>query len=69
MAQAKTGNSAARIMIVDDNPEFLNGLKLTLEMENYTVITALNGSQALEILKTAEKKGTNALPDIVLTDI
>lgn len=69
MAQAKTGNSAARIMIVDDNPEFLNGLKLTLEMENYTVITALNGSQALEILKTAEKKGTNALPDIILTDI
>lgn len=69
MTQASIENRTARIMIVDDNPEFLDGLKLTLEMENYTVITAVNGSNALETLDAAMDDGDGTLPDLILTDI
>ncbi len=64
-------NTTARIMIVDDNPEFLAGLKLTLEMENYTVISAADGQQALDILEDAlaMRKGISPLPDLILVDI
>ncbi len=69
MAQTGSENTSARIMIVDDNPEFLNGLKLTLEMENYEVIAAADGSKALKILETAVEQRNGVLPDIILTDI
>lgn len=69
MVQTGIENTSAKIMIVDDNPEFLNGLKLTLEMENYAVITAVDGANALEALESAVEQGNGALPDIILTDI
>ncbi len=69
MAQTNFKNTSARIMIVDDNPEFLNGLKLTLEMENYEVTAATDGSKALKILETAIEQKNGVLPDIILTDI
>ena len=72
----------ALIMVVDDNPEFLSGIKLTLEMEGYKVWTALNGQEAMNVLKVAllnflqgerdEKPhdGERAhLPDLILADI
>lgn len=63
------------IMVVDDNPEFLSGIELTLEMEGYKVLTALNGQHALDKLKTAFRgKGSEGpslkrLPDLILADI
>lgn len=61
----------ARIMIVDDNQAFLNGLKLTLEMENYAVVPATDGQQALDMLNSAlgGQNGSPPLPDLILTDI
>ncbi len=71
MTTSKAPPIFARIMIVDDNPEFLDGLKLTLEMENYTVISAVDGNGALEMLESAlsAENGTAQLPDLILTDI
>jgi len=61
--------SPTRILIVDDNPEFLGGLKLTLEMENYIVDTAINGKDAIEKLQIAIESNASHIPDLILTDI
>lgn len=50
------------ILVVDDNPELVDGVKLTLEMEDFQVLTATNGQEALEILE-------RSTPDLILTDI
>lgn len=42
----------ATILVVDDQPELLAGLALTLEAVGYRVLTAANGMQALEQLRT-----------------
>jgi len=64
------------IMVVDDNPEFLNGIQLTLEMEGYKVWTANNGKNALEQLERTfvmrqrmEGTGMEHLPDLIIADI
>jgi DNA-binding response OmpR family regulator len=62
-------------MVVDDNPEFLSGCQLTLEMEGYKVWTAINGEDALKKLKDAFMREGRAgdegthLPDLILVDI
>jgi len=61
------------IMVVDDNPEFLNGIGLTLEMEGYQIWTATDGQDALDQLKAAflaEGVGERTrLPELILVDI
>jgi formylglycine-generating enzyme required for sulfatase activity/CheY-like chemotaxis protein len=51
-----------RILVVDDNPELVDGVKLTLEMEGFRVLTAGSGADALAILK-------RTVPDLILADI
>jgi iron(II)-dependent oxidoreductase len=50
------------ILIVDDNPELIEGVKLTLEMEGYQVLSAKNGQEALAVLE-------RVTPDLILADI
>lgn len=50
-----------RILVVDDEPELVEMIKLRLEANDYDVITAYDGEQALDIVK--EK------PDLILLDI
>lgn len=63
------------ILVVDDNPEFLNGLRLTLEMEGFRVITANNGQEALDRLsglpigQSQASPELKRLPDLILADI
>ncbi|HMQ51951.1 MAG TPA: response regulator [Anaerolineae bacterium] len=64
------------IMVVDDNPEFLSGIELTLQMEGYRVWTAGNGQHALDQLEKAfllnqrsGGSGIEGLPDLILADI
>lgn len=63
------------ILVVDDNPEYLNGIKLTLEMEGFKVITAKDGQQALDRLhaipigQSQASPETKRLPDLILADI
>jgi len=40
-----------KVMIVDDEPDILDSLKLVLERENYDVITVESGLQCLEKLE------------------
>ena len=56
MAEART------ILVVDDEPDLLNAVRLYLEMEGYQVLTATNGEQALEKLRTR-------LPDLIVLDV
>jgi len=51
-----------KIMIVDDEPDTVDLVKLVLETEGFEVITAYSGSECLEKLKSEK-------PDAVLLDI
>ena len=50
------------VLVVDDNPELVDGVKLTLEMEGYQVLAAIAGQEALDILE-------RITPDLILADI
>ena len=52
----------AKILLVDDDPDFVEATKVVLESQPYEVITALGGKEGLE--KAREQK-----PDLVLLDI
>lgn len=52
----------AKIMVVDDDPDFVEIMRITLMANDYEVITATNGQQAL--IKMRETK-----PDLVLLDV
>ena len=51
-----------KILVVDDELEFLNMIKLRLEANDYEVITATDGKDALDKVKKHK-------PDAVLLDI
>ena len=51
-----------KILIVDDEPEFVNLVRLRLEANGYEVIDASNGEEGL-------KKAEEERPDIILLDI
>ncbi len=51
-----------KIMVVDDEPDLLEVVKLILESDGYQVVTANSGQEALSII---EKE----MPDLVLLDI
>ena len=42
------------ILLVDDNPKFLNALAERIRLKGYDPYTALNGREALEIIKTTK---------------
>ena len=52
------------IFIVEDNADILFNLKLSLESNNFEVIPASNGKEALRILL-----GMKEVPDLILSDI
>ena len=51
-----------KILVVDDEIDFLEMIKLRLEANNYDVVTAMDGNEALEKFK-------NEKPSAVLLDI
>lgn len=51
-----------KVLVVDDERDFLSSMQSVLEVEGYSVLTAENGNDALQILD--EQK-----PDLVLTDL
>jgi len=54
--------SAITVLVVDDDPDLLQSLRVLLETYDYTVVIAGNAAAALEAA-TAQR------PDVVLTDI
>ena len=51
-----------KILLVDDDPDILTGLSIILEAQNYKVVTARDGIDALAHLR-AEK------PDLIILDL
>ena len=52
------------ILVVEDNPDILKYLKMTLEFNECKVLTGENGKEGLKILKGLEKN-----PDLIISDI
>ena len=52
----------SRILVVDDDPDFVEIIRTILLKENYEVDTAANGDQALEKVRTGK-------PDLIILDI
>ncbi len=51
--------SGRTILLVDDNPEYLNATRILLEREGHRIICAANGSEALDLLR--KKPGVDLL--------
>ncbi len=51
-----------RVLIVDDEPHVLEGLKFRLEKLGYEILTAVDGGEALELIRDEK-------PDLVLLDL
>ena len=51
-----------RILLVDDEPLILKGLKYTLEQEGYETETAMDGEEALEMFESGSF-------DLILLDV
>jgi CheY-like chemotaxis protein len=54
--------SSARILVVDDDPDFVEIMRTILESNDYQVVTASNGTQALSQVKAQR-------PDLMILDI
>jgi OmpR family response regulator RpaB len=54
--------TAAKVMVVDDDPDMREALQMILESAGYVVVTAEDGEQCLERLKGAQ-------PDLLLLDL
>lgn len=62
--QAEDRIFKARILIVEDDANLLEGIQTVLELDNYSVISVENGKQALEILSQSAVP-----PDLIVSDI
>lgn len=49
MLRKDENNVAKRILLVDDEPLILKGLRYTLEQEGYDILTAADGEEALQV--------------------
>jgi len=54
----------ARILIVEDDLNLLEGIQTVLELDNYSVISVENGKQALAVLRESAVP-----PDLIVSDI
>ncbi len=53
---------AAKILVVDDDPDILDAVTMILESQGYKVVTARNGVDGLATLKAEE-------PDLMILDL
>ena len=53
---------AAKILVVDDDPDILDAVTMILESQGYKVVTARNGIEGLATLKAEE-------PDLMILDL
>ncbi len=51
-----------RILVVDDAPDIVHAVRLYLEMEGFTVYSASDGRQAIDVVRSK-------LPDLVVLDV
>jgi CheY-like chemotaxis protein len=58
---SKKKSERAKILVVDDEPDYITTVQCRLEWSHYEVITATNGEEALE-------KAVSEKPDLILLD-
>jgi pilus assembly protein CpaE len=58
---------SAKVLIVDDEPNLLRLIEYSLEVEGYEIVTALNGAEALEQIRTEQP--ALLILDIMLPDM
>ena len=58
----KTKFSKNKVLIVDDEPDYLQTLRDMLEMNRYLVASAIDGQQALKMIPEEQ-------PDVILLDL
>jgi two-component system KDP operon response regulator KdpE len=56
------GTVERRVLLVDDEPNLVDAVRLYLEMEGYVILTAMSGQEALDKLR-------DLLPDVVVLDV
>src|SRR5512140_2701538 len=54
--------AAPRILVVDDDPDFVDLTRTILHSKNYEVMTAADGQQAMQVMRRSK-------PDVTLLDI
>jgi len=59
--KSKKEDSKPKILVVDDEPDFLSTIQCRLEWHNYEVVTACNGKEGLE-------KALSEKPSLILLD-
>jgi len=52
----------AKILVIDDDPDLVEGMKIALEANGFQVETAENGTEGLEKIKTVA-------PDLIVMDV
>jgi DNA-binding response OmpR family regulator len=57
----------AKILLIDDDPDFVEATKVVLESRPYEIITALGGEEGLK--KAREEKPDLVLLDVIMPDI
>jgi len=60
--EKSAGSKTKVIMVVDDEPDIRESVKMILEMNGYTVVMAVNGDDCLDKLNQYK-------PDLILLDI
>ncbi|KAG2494718.1 hypothetical protein HYH03_007232 [Edaphochlamys debaryana] len=68
-ALVKDGEEGVRVLIVDDDPVNLTILEDLLRSEGYDVLTAGNGTEALEVYLTSDPQPKLVLLDVTLPDL
>ncbi len=61
MAEEKT-STKRRILVVDDEPDFLMAIKAMLEANNFTVLVATDGQEGLNLARGQK-------PDLIVLDL
>lgn len=60
---SKASNKNIGILIVEDDSDLNDAYRMILSLEGYTVTTAFNGEEALEVLKTIDE------PKLIFLDL
>jgi DNA-binding response OmpR family regulator len=60
--KATSSNGEKRILLVDDDAEIIESLRLALEAQNYNVIIARDGNQGLALIERES-------PDLIILDM
>jgi DNA-binding response OmpR family regulator len=62
MAKKATTTAAKRILLVDDDAEIIESLRLALEAQSYEVLVARDGNQGLALIEREN-------PDLIILDM